>query len=150
MKTEKIYKVYQLVKRFITYTYFLKVNGKIVTIEFKGGTTSPIYYGGMFSTEDTDIQQALESHQDYNDLFTCTYSSEVKKEPVVVLQEQIEQSKPVEAEKIVVPGVKNSIEAKKYLNTTLGIPHSKMPNAKAVMDIAIENNIVFSDWIINA
>ena len=149
MTTEKIYKVYQLVKRFTTYTYFMKVNGRLTTIEFKGGTSSPIFYGGMFSTEDSDIQQALESHQDFNDLFVCTYSSEVKKEPAAVLQQQIEGSKPVETEKIVVPGIKNSVDAKKYLNATLGVPHSKMPNSKVVMDIAIENNIVFPDWVIN-
>lgn len=146
MSDNKIYKVYQLKKRYISYTLYRMIKGQLHTIEFKGGTNSPIYYGGMYSTENIDIQNDLESLPEYNDLFHCIYSSETKQEPAAVLQNIIEEKTPPPPQQNVVTGVKNSVEAKKYLNESLGVPHSQMPNVKAVLDIAIANNIIFPDW----
>lgn len=146
MSDNKIYKVYQLQKRFITYSFHRVVNGKLHNVEFKGGTNSPIYQGGIFTTEDKELQQNLEEMAEYNELFTCIYSSETKQEPAAVVQQKIEAEIPEVPELISVPGITSGVAAKKYLNETLSIPHSRMPNTKAVLDIAIENNIIFPDW----
>ena len=146
MSEKKVYKVYQLKKRFISYSLSRVVNGMLVNIEFKGGTNSPIYQGGTFSTDVIAIQKELESMVEYNELFTCIYSSETVKEPAAVVQQKIEAETPVPVQNISVPGITSGVAAKRYLNEAFNIPHSQMPNTKAVMDIAIANNILFPDW----
>jgi hypothetical protein len=143
---EKIYKVYQFVKIYTSYTYFIMVNDMLFAAEFKGGSTAPIYSGGIFSTEDVDVAEAIEKLDDFNDKFVCIYSSEVKIEPAAVVQEIKESLLPEVVEPTIVTGVKNSVEAKKWLNINFAVPHSQMPNVKAVRDMAAEKNVVFPEW----
>ena len=86
MKKVKIYQSIQ----FTHLSYSLEVNGKSLFLEFIGGHEAPRRRCGTYSTDDPDIQKAMDESSDNGVLFKCI----VGDEPVKKVQPEVQDKTP--------------------------------------------------------
>lgn len=144
-------------------------NGNPVDVDFRGAWNMPFKLRGRFTTDDKDLQEALEAHTLYPGMFEIMEQVEVP-DPVVVepdpepvtepttdqLPEPVTEAdtdKPAEMPHatsedgtIQVSGITSAQKAKIYLNQNFEIPMSKLVNAEMVHEQARICNIEFPDW----
>jgi len=172
MSTQKITsKVYRTSPNFKTYGAQIIVNGAEITIDFRGGHSSPYQKGGAFSTADPDIQKAIESRKDFGTFITLEYEetreveSDVKAtEPqaeapdIPVVDEFTEKETrdtedvpptgeptdeaPLDGETVVMD-VNTAQEAKAWLMKNKGVTARELPNKKAILEYAENNGVKF-------
>lgn len=139
-----------------------------VECDFKGGKYFPYRENGTYRTNSKAIQDALESHERYPGDFRLIRTIEEAKpekakvikeiEPVIPVEETtIEETTEPAAETpeppkatadgtILVSEVKNSQEAKLYLNKNFDVPFSRLKNVEMVIKETKLANLNFPNW----
>lgn len=114
-------------------------NGNSMHIAF-----TPISNGGsVYSTEAEVIQNALENHYRYNDLFVLDREEDTNapiEEPTQNTEEDPNQAEESNIRKIRVSDIG---EAKDYLAETFGVSRTSLRGQKAILEAAKANNIEF-------
>lgn len=154
----------------------VQLQGEIgVECVFKGGKYFPYRENGTYRTNNKSIMEALESHERYGGDFvlvktvedTVEKKAEPKKvetpvevpvkPPVVPTVPEDEPADKVEPPQnpepaisadgtILVDEVKNSQDAKLYLNQHFKVPFSRLKNTEFIMKEAKIANITFPNW----
>jgi hypothetical protein len=135
-------KIYELTNNCISLRTMVSLNGKPISLEFRGGARSGNYkIAGRYSTIDESMQNAIESSKAYGvdfklayeESLTETVKEEVKKEEVV----EEENTDPILL-------VKTLKAAKEYLMANVeGLTLDQLKNKDAVLEVASSNNINF-------
>lgn len=114
-------------------------NGNSMHIAF-----TPISNGGStYNTEAEVIQNALENHYRYNDLFVLDREEDTNapvEEPTQNTEEDPNQAEESNIRKIRVSDIG---EAKDYLAETFGVSRTSLRGQKAILEAAKANNIEF-------
>lgn len=114
-------------------------NGNSMHIAF-----TPISNGGStYNTEVEVIQNALENHYRYNDLFVLDREEDTNapiEEPTQNTEEDPNQEEESNIRKIRVSDIG---EAKDYLAETFGVSRTSLRGQKAILEAAKANNIEF-------
>ena len=114
-------------------------NGNSMHIAF-----TPISNGGStYNTEVEVIQNALENHYRYNDLFVLDREEDTNapiEEPTQNTEEDPNQAEESNIRKI---KVNDLGEAKDYLAETFGVSRTSLRGQKAILEAAKANNIEF-------
>lgn len=114
-------------------------NGNSMHIAF-----TPISNGGStYNTEEEVIQNALENHYRYNDLFVLDREEDTNapiEEPVTDSEQNSKQDEEDEVRKVKVHDLG---EAKDYLAETFGVSRTSLRGQKAILEAAKANNIEF-------
>lgn len=114
-------------------------NGNSMHIAF-----TPISNGGStYNTEVEVIQNALENHYRYNDLFVLDHVEDTNapiEEPTQNTEEDPNQAEESNIRKIRVSDIG---EAKDYLAETFGVSRTSLRGQKAILEAAKANNIEF-------
>lgn len=114
-------------------------NGNSMHIAF-----TPISNGGStYNTEVEVIQNALENHYRYNDLFVLDREEDTNapiEEPTQNTEEDPNQAEESNIRKIRVSDIG---EAKDYLAETFGVSRTSLRGQKAILEAAKANNIEF-------
>ena len=110
-------------------------NGNSMHIAF-----TPISNGGStYNTEEEVIQNALENHYRYNDLFEEDTNAPIE-EPTQNTEEDPNQAEESNIRKV---KVNDLGEAKDYLAETFGVSRTSLRGQKAILEAAKANNIEF-------
>jgi len=114
-------------------------NGNSMHIAF-----TPISNGGStYNTEEEVIQNALENHYRYNDLFGLDREEDTNapiEEPTQNTEEDPNQAEESNIRKV---KVNDLGEAKDYLAETFGVSRTSLRGQKAILEAAKANNIEF-------
>ena len=114
-------------------------NGNSMHIAF-----TPISNGGStYNTEEEVIQNALENHYRYNDLFVLDREEDTNapiEEPTQNAEEDPNQEEESNIRKV---KVNDLGEAKDYLAETFGVSRTSLRGQKAILEAAKANNIEF-------
>lgn len=114
-------------------------NGNSMHISF-----TPISNGGStYNTEVEVIQNALENHYRYNDLFVLDREEDTNapiEEPTQNTEEDPNQAEESNIRKV---KVNDLGEAKDYLAETFGVSRTSLRGQKAILEAAKANNIEF-------
>lgn len=114
-------------------------NGNSMHIAF-----TPISNGGsVYNTEVEVIQNALENHYRYNDLFVLDREEDTNapiEEPTQNTEEDPNQAEESNIRKVKVHDLG---EAKDYLAETFGVSRTSLRGQKAILEAAKANNIEF-------
>lgn len=114
-------------------------NGNSMHIAF-----TPISNGGStYNTESEVVQNALENHYRYNDLFVLDHVEDTNapiEEPTQNTEEDPNQAEESNIRKIRVSDIG---EAKDYLAETFGVSRTSLRGQKAILEAAKANNIEF-------
>lgn len=114
-------------------------NGNSMHIAF-----TPISNGGsVYNTEEEVIQNALENHYRYNDLFVLDREEDTNapiEEPTQNTEEDPNQEEESNIRKV---RVHDLGEAKDYLAETFGVSRTSLRGQKAILEAAKANNIEF-------
>lgn len=114
-------------------------NGNSMHIAF-----TPISNGGStYNTEEKVIQNALENHYRYNDLFVLDREEDTNapiEEPTQNTEEDPNQAEESNIRKV---KVNDLGEAKDYLAETFGVSRTSLRGQKAILEAAKANNIEF-------
>lgn len=114
-------------------------NGNSMHIAF-----TPISNGGStYNTEEEVIQNALENHYRYNDLFVLDREEDTNapiEEPTQNTEEDPNQAEETNIRKV---KVNDLGEAKDYLAETFGVSRTSLRGQKAILEAAKANNIEF-------
>lgn len=114
-------------------------NGNSMHIAF-----TPISNGGStYNTEVEVIQNALENHYRYNDLFVLDREEDTNapiEEPTQNTEEDPNQAEETNIRKV---KVNDLGEAKDYLAETFGVSRTSLRGQKAILEAAKANNIEF-------
>ena len=114
-------------------------NGNSMHIAF-----TPISNGGStYNTEEEVIQNALENHYRYNDLFVLDREEDTNaliEEPTQNTEEDPNQAEESNIRKV---KVNDLGEAKDYLAETFGVSRTSLRGQKAILEAAKANNIEF-------
>lgn len=114
-------------------------NGNSMHIAF-----TPISNGGStYNTEVEVVQNALENHYRYNDLFVLDHVEDTNapiEEPTQNTEEDPNQAEESNIRKIRVSDIG---EAKDYLAETFGVSRTSLRGQKAILEAAKANNIEF-------
>ncbi|WP_314815277.1 hypothetical protein [Hoylesella nanceiensis] len=114
-------------------------NGNSMHIAF-----TPISNGGsVYNTEVEAIQNALENHSRYNDLFVLDREEDTNapiEEPTQNTEEDPNQGEESNIRKV---RVHDLGEAKDYLAETFGVSRTSLRGQKAILEAAKANNIEF-------
>lgn len=114
-------------------------NGNSMHIAF-----TPISNGGsVYNTEVEVVQNALENHYRYNDLFVLDREEDTNapiEEPTQNTEEDPNQEEESNIRKIRVSDIG---EAKDYLAETFGVSRTSLRGQKAILEAAKANNIEF-------
>lgn len=114
-------------------------NGNSMHIAF-----TPISNGGStYNTEVEVIQNALENHYRYNDLFVLDHVEDTNapiEEPTQNTEEDPNQEEESNIRKV---KVNDLGEAKDYLAETFGVSRTSLRGQKAILEAAKANNIEF-------
>jgi hypothetical protein len=141
------------------------VEGNKVAVDFTGGVNYPKTKNGIFTTNDVNIQKAMEADKSFNKAFRLIYKQgEVvyedkpaltDKEHIKTLYAQIEELKAKLAKyekKSVVPvikpieGIINAQQARAYLIKEVGIDKKRLPSPVSIRNAGLKNNVSFPDW----
>lgn len=111
-------------------------NGNSLRVKF-----SPISNGkSVYTTEDKEIQNAIEKHHLFGDLIIVESETEIVTPDVNSEEEPAEEVKDTEHTVI---KVDSPDDAKDYLAEKFGISRTKMRSIESIQRIALEHNIVF-------
>lgn len=98
--------------------------------------------GSIFSTDSEELQNAIERHYRFGDLFTLDHIEEPKNTSEIANEEytSVKESEEGNIQKITVNDLG---EAKNYLADTLGISRTSLRSLKTILEVAKANNIEF-------
>lgn len=98
--------------------------------------------GSIFSTDSEELQNAIERHYRFGDLFTLGHIEEPKNTSETANEEYtpVKESEDGNIQKITVNDLG---EAKNYLADTLGISRTSLRSLKTILEVAKANNIEF-------
>lgn len=98
--------------------------------------------GSVFSTDSEELQNAIERHYRFGDLFTLDHIEEPKNTSEIANDEytSAKESEDGNIQKITVNDLG---EAKNYLADTLGISRTSLRSLKTILEVAKANNIEF-------
>lgn len=98
--------------------------------------------GSVFSTDSEELQNAIERHYRFGDLFTLDHIEEPKNTSETANEEYtpVKESEDGNIQKI---AVNDLGEAKNYLADTLGISRTSLRSLKTILEVAKANNIEF-------
>lgn len=98
--------------------------------------------GSIFSTDSEELQNAIERHYRFGDLFTLDHIEEPKNTSETANEEYtpVKESEDGNIQKITVNDLG---EAKNYLADTLGISRTSLRSLKTILEVAKANNIEF-------
>lgn len=98
--------------------------------------------GSIFSTDSVELQNAIERHYRFGDLFTLDHIEEPKNTSETANEEytSVKESEDGNIQKI---AVNDLGEAKNYLADTLGISRTSLRSLKTILEVAKANNIEF-------
>lgn len=98
--------------------------------------------GSVFSTDSEELQNAIERHYRFGDLFTLDHIEEPKNTSETANEEytSVKESEDGNIQKI---KVNDLGEAKNYLADTLGISRTSLRSLKTILEVAKANNIEF-------
>lgn len=98
--------------------------------------------GSVFSTDSVELQNAIERHYRFGDLFTLDHIEEPKNTSEITNEEytSVKESEDGNIQKITVNDLG---EAKNYLADTLGISRTSLRSLKTILEVAKANNIEF-------
>ena len=98
--------------------------------------------GSVFSTDSVELQNAIERHYRFGDLFTLDHIEEPKNTSETANEEytSVEESEDGNTQKVTVNDLG---EAKNYLVDTLGISRTSLRSLKTILEVAKANNIEF-------
>lgn len=98
--------------------------------------------GSVFSTDSEELQNAIERHYRFGDLFTLDHIEEPKNTSETANEEytSVKKSEDSNIQKITVNDLG---EAKNYLADTLGISRTSLRSLKTILEVAKANNIEF-------
>ena len=98
--------------------------------------------GSIFSTDSEELQNAIERHYRFGDLFTLDHIEEPKNTSETAKEEytSVKESEDGNIHKITVNDLG---EAKNYLADTLGISRTSLRSLKTILEVAKANNIEF-------
>jgi conserved domain protein len=98
--------------------------------------------GSVFSTDSEELQNAIERHYRFGDLFTLNHIEEPKNTSETAKEEytSVKESEDGNIHKITVNDLG---EAKNYLADTLGISRTSLRSLKTILEVAKANNIEF-------
>lgn len=98
--------------------------------------------GSIFSTDSEELQNAIERHYRFGDLFTLDHIEEPKNTSEIANEEytSVKESEDGNIQKITVNDLG---EAKNYLADTLGISRTSLRSLKTILEVAKANNIEF-------
>nr|WP_314692431.1 hypothetical protein [uncultured Prevotella sp.] len=98
--------------------------------------------GSVFSTDSEELQNAIERHYRFGDLFTLDHIEESKNTSETAKEEytSVKESEDGNIHKITVNDLG---EAKNYLADTLGISRTSLRSLKTILEVAKANNIEF-------
>lgn len=98
--------------------------------------------GSIFSTDSEELQNAIERHYRFGDLFTLNHIKEPKNTSEIANEEytSVKESEDSNIQKITVNDLG---EAKNYLADTLGISRTSLRSLKTILEVAKANNIEF-------
>lgn len=115
-------------------------------VKVDGGQTRVVFDGqskgtSIFSTRDTKLQKAIESHSWYGDKFFILEEVDEKKLETENKKKAAAKAKKAE-EELKTHQVVDIADAKDYLADTFGISRTKMKTKEDILAIAKENNVV--------
>ena len=114
-------------------------NGNSMHIAF-----TPISNGGStYNTEEEVIQNALENHYRYNDLFVLDREEDTNAPIEESVTDSEQNSKQDEEDEVRKVKVHDLGEAKDYLAETFGVSRTSLRGQKAILEAAKANNIEF-------
>lgn len=114
-------------------------NGNSMHIAF-----TPISNGGStYNTEVEVIQNALENHYRYNDLFVLDREEDTNAPIEESVTDSEQNSKQDEEDEVRKVKVNDLGEAKDYLAETFGVSRTSLRGQKAILEAAKANNIEF-------
>lgn len=98
--------------------------------------------GSVFSTDNEELQNAIERHYRFGDLFTLDHIEEPKNTSETANEEytSVKESEDGNIQKVTVNDLG---EAKNYLADTLGISRTSLRSLKTILEVAKANNIEF-------
>lgn len=98
--------------------------------------------GSVFSTDSEELQNAIERHYRFGDLFTLDHIEEPKNTSETANEEytSVKESEDGNIQKVTVNDLG---EAKNYLADTLGISRTSLRSLKTILEVAKANNIEF-------
>ena len=98
--------------------------------------------GSVFSTDSEELQNAIERHYRFGDLFTLDHIKEPKNTSETANEEytSVKESEDGNIQKVTVNDLG---EAKNYLADTLGISRTSLRSLKTILEVAKANNIEF-------
>lgn len=98
--------------------------------------------GSVFSTDSEELQNAIERHYRFGDLFTLDHIEKPKNTSETANEEytSVKESEDGNIQKI---AVNDLGEAKNYLADTLGISRTSLRSLKTILEVAKANNIEF-------
>lgn len=98
--------------------------------------------GSIFSTDSEELQNAIERHYRFGDLFTLNHIKEPKNTSEIANEEytSVKESEDGNIQKVTVNDLG---EAKNYLADTLGISRTSLRSLKTILEVAKANNIEF-------
>lgn len=98
--------------------------------------------GSVFSTDSEELQNAIERHYRFGDLFILDHIEEPKNTSETANEEytSVKESEDGNIQKITVNDLG---EAKNYLADTLGISRTSLRSLKTILEVAKANNIEF-------
>ena len=98
--------------------------------------------GSVFSTDSEELQNAIERHYRFGDLFILNHIEEPKNTSETANEEytSVKESEDGNIQKITVNDLG---EAKNYLADTLGISRTSLRSLKTILEVAKANNIEF-------
>ena len=100
--------------------------------------------GSVFSTDNEDLQKAIEQHYRFGDLFNLDHIEEVKNTSETANEDDGHSSVgESESDNIHKIAVNDLGEAKNYLADTLGISRTLLRSLKTIVEVAKANNIEF-------
>jgi len=157
-------KIYQSTL-FMTLITAVEVDEVGYTIEFRGGKYFPEKVFGTYATSNVKVQKALEAHERYGSDFVLIRTIEdvkpVATEPVKELVKPVEPVADVlptidvetpepttitPTGEVLVNEVKNSQDAKLYLNKHFDVPFSRLKNVEMVVKESKIANLLFPNW----
>ena len=99
--------------------------------------------GSVFSTDSEELQNAIERHYRFGDLFILDHIEEPKKTSEIGTERDRTSDEESEDDNIQKITVNDLGEAKNYLADTLGISRTSLRSLKSILEVAKANNIEF-------
>lgn len=133
-------------------------NGKEMRIAFKGGSKYPRPHGGVFVTDNTEIQEAIERRKNFGTAIRLVETNLTRAEQEKKNDAFLQKLAPKEAETpektlapsstTTVPGVTNALGAREYiLKNFPGTVFKEVLSKTLILEFARKHQLVFPDWV---